>query len=197
MPLTQLNHMECPHCGANLENTSAGLWVCPYCGAKFRDDSHIASASCAQPAPTAPTKPAESRSTYARILSESIARHTISPKAKHTVIGPDAIERDSYRYMRAKAILSIPEDALCYLLYSDSVYGFGKGFALCDTGVYLCPEYGPDALKPQHIPWNHFASISLHTQGNKLFFDQNGTYIYEETGADNLLSLLQKIMDHL
>ena len=39
MPLTQLNHMECPHCGANLENTSAGLWVCPYCGAKLPEQT--------------------------------------------------------------------------------------------------------------------------------------------------------------
>ena len=197
MPLSLLDHMECPSCGANLEHVTPEIWTCPYCGAKYKDDSAKPVQTHASPVSPAPKQPSATHGSYAKALADAIAHHTISTKAKHVVIGAEAVMQDSYKYMRAKANLSIPESACCYLLYSDSLYGFDKGFALCDTGMYIRPDKGPDAENAVHIPWQKFSTISLLIQGNRLCVGENSLYIYEETGANKLLSLLQNIKNQL
>ena len=200
MHLKQLNHFECPNCGGIMEQTGPAVLECPYCGSRFRDNSAPAPAAekPAAPAaakPAAPKAPAYAPSNprCARILEEAVRTHTVSPKAKHVLIGKNAVAGDSYRYSRAKVKMGIPENAECYLLYSDLNFGFNTGFALCDTGLYYCPELD----KPMQMTWAEFAELPMSISGNRLYLGDTYIYIYEETGAENLLPILGRIQEKL
>lgn len=197
MPLTRLDQMECPSCGAALEKSAQpGLFVCPYCGAKYKDDSAPTAPSMpfSTPAASKPAEPMPSRTSaqYTRLLMEAISGHTIPASALHTSVGCDQV-RTCRQFSAAERTLHIPTSENCYLLYSSANFGCDNGFVLCDSGIYFCAEYGPDAGKPLHITWPQFSALPLSTRGNKLFFGENGFYIYDETGVVNLFTLLQKL----
>lgn len=134
---------------------------------------------------------------YAQILSAATRYYTFIGNSGHMHVGLENVMKSGHVYTRACEVLGMPRSSNCYVLYSDALYGFAKGFALCDTGLYLLAEYGAYAGQPVHLALPRFKQAELRTEGNHLYINDYGFYIFEGARITQVVDLLKNLQNRI
>lgn len=138
-------------------------------------------------------KDGRTQAQYAQILSAATRYHTFIGNSGHMHVGLETVMKSGHVYTRACEVLGMPRSDNCYVLYSDALYGFAKGFALCDTGLYLLTESGAGAKQPVHLSLPRFKDAELRTAGNTLYINDYSFYIYESSRISHVVDLLKQL----